>query len=118
MEEFSLMTMIAVFEEMFGRWLWWALVAAAAIITLSWIYVLIRDRAVSWRKFLLAQLSMPVGAVLAVWFVLWVTNSGLRDMGGPIDAIVLLGVAVLGAVGLSILVYVVQSMLKKPHTES
>ena len=118
MEEFSLMTMIAVFEEMFGRWLWWALVAAAAIITLSWIYVLIRDRAVSWRKFLLAQLSMPVGAVLAVIFVLWVTNSSLADIGGPIDAIVLLGVAVLGAVGLSILVYVVQSLLKKPQTDA
>ena len=118
MEEFSLMTMIAVFEEMFGRWLWWALVAVAVVITLAWLYVLIRDRAVSWRKFLLAQLSMPVGAVLAVIFVLWVTNSSLADIGGPIDAIVLLGVAVLGAVGLSILVYVVQSLLKKPQTDA
>ncbi len=118
MEEFSLMTLIAVFEEMFGRALWWVLVAVAAVITLAWLYVLIRDRAVSWRKFLLAQLSMPVGAVLAVIFVLWVTNSSLADIGGPIDVIVLLGVAVLGAVGLSILVYVAQSLLKKPQTDA
>ena len=102
---------------MFGRVLWWVLVAAAAVITLAWIYVLIRDRAVSWRKFLLAQLSMPVGAVLAVVFVLWITNSSLRDIGGPIDVIVLLGVAVLGAVGLSILVYVIQSLLRRPRPE-
>jgi hypothetical protein len=33
-------------------------------------------------------------------------------MGGPIDAIVLLGVAVLGAIGLAILVYTVQSLVR------
>lgn len=118
MEEFSLMTLIAVFEEMFGRTLWWVLLAGAVLITIAWIYVLIRDRAVSWRKFLLAQLSMPVGAVVAVVFILWITSSSLRDMGGPIDVLVLLGVAALGAVGLSILVYVVQSLLWPPKRES
>lgn len=118
MEEFSLLTLITVFEEMFGRALWWFLVAVAVAITLAWLYVLIRDRAVSWRKFLLAQLSMPVGAVGAVLFILWITNSGLRDIGGPIDVIVLLGVAVLGAIGLSILVYVAQSLLKRPSQDS
>ncbi|MGY6534014.1 MAG: DUF5368 domain-containing protein [Pararhodobacter sp.] len=118
MEEFSLLTFIAVFEEMFGRALWWTLVGLAVVITLAWVYVLVRDRAVSWRKFLLAQLSMPVGAVAAVIFILWITSSGLRDIGGPIDVIVLLGVAVLGAIGLSILVYVAQSLLKKPQNES
>jgi hypothetical protein len=110
MEDFSLGTFLAVFEEMFGRGLFWAMVAVAALITLAWIWVLIRDRALSMRKFLLAQLSMPFGAVAAVAFVLWITNSRLVDIGGPIDVIVLLGVAVLGAVGLSILVYVVQSL--------
>jgi len=112
MEEMTLGTLIAVFEEMFGRVLWWALVAAAVVVTLAWLYVLIRDRRVSWRKFLLAQLSMPVGAVGAVWFVMWITNSGMRDIGGPIDWIVLLGVAVAGAIGLAMLVYVAQSLLR------
>ena len=112
MEDFTLGTLIAVFEEMFGRALFWALVVAAVVITLAWVFVLVRDRRVSWRKFLLAQLSMPVGAVLAVWFVMWITNSGMRDIGGPIDWIVLLGVAALGAVGIAILVYVVQSLLR------
>ncbi|MCC5989475.1 MAG: DUF5368 domain-containing protein [Pararhodobacter sp.] len=118
MEDFSLMTLIAVFEEMFGRALWWVLVAVALVVTIAWLYVLFRDRAVSWRKFLLAQLSMPVGAVAAVVFILWITSSSLRDMGGPIDVLVLLGVAALGAVGLSILVYVVQSLLWPPMRES
>ena len=81
-------------------------------------FVLVRDRSVSWRKFLLAQLAMPVGAVAAVVFVFWITKSGMKDIGGAIDLIVLLGIAVAGAVGLAILVYTVQSLLRPPGRES
>ena len=112
MEEFSLMTLLAVFEEMFGRGLFWAMVLVAIAITLAYIYVLIRDRSMSMRKFLLAQLSMPFGGAAAVWFVMVMTNSGFRDIGGPIDWIVLLGVFVAGAIGFAILVYVVQSLMR------
>ncbi|MFP4043931.1 MAG: DUF5368 domain-containing protein [Rhodosalinus sp.] len=118
MEELTFTTMIAVFEEMFGPWLFWAMVVAALVITLLYVYVLIRDHSVSWRKFLLAQLAMPVGAIAAVLFVFWVTNSGFGDLGGPIDIIVLLGVAAAGAVGAAILVYTVQSMVAPPERES
>lgn len=114
MEDLTLATLVAVFEEMFGRTLFWVLVAAAVLITLAWIWVLIRDRAVSWRKFLLAQLSMPLGAVAAVWFVLTITRSGLQHLGGPIDWLVMVGVAVAGAVGAAVLVYVVQSLIRPP----
>jgi len=114
MKDLTLQTLLAVFEEMFGAGLFWAMVAVAVLITLGYLYVLIRDRAVSWRKFLLAQLSMPVGAVAAVAFVLWITRSGLRDIGGPIDAIVMLGIAAAGAVGFAVLIYTVQSLLKRP----
>lgn len=111
MKELNAETLIAVFEEMFGRGLFWAMVAAAVVVTVLYLYVLIRDRSVSWRKFLLAQLSMPVGAVAAVLFVQAVTHSGFSDVGGPIDVIVLLAVAALGAVGMAILVYVLESLL-------
>lgn len=115
MKDMTLSTLLAVFEEMFGRGLFWAMVAVAAVITLAYLVVLVRDRAVSWRKFLLAQLSMPVGAIAAVWFVMAVTDSHMRDIGGPIDWLVLLGIAVAGAVGLAILVYTVQSFLRPPQ---
>ena len=115
MEELTLGTMLAVFEEMFGFWLFWAMVVVAVLITLAYLYVLIRDRSLSMRKFLLAQLSMPFGAVAAVWFTLAVTNSKLADMGGPIDIITLLGVAVLGAVGLAILVYTLETLIAGPR---
>jgi hypothetical protein len=111
MEELTFGTMIAVFEEIFGRGLFWAMVVAAVLVTVGYIYVLFRDRTVSWRKFLWAQLSMPVGAVLAVVFVWVMTNSGLGDVGGPVDLIVLLGVAVMGAIGAAILVYTVESLV-------
>ncbi|NHB75973.1 DUF5368 domain-containing protein [Rhodobacter calidifons] len=112
MKELTLATLIAVGEEIFGRGLFWALVAAAVLVTALYLFVLIRDRAMSMRKFLVAQLSMPVGAVLAVWLVLAVTSSGLGDMGGPIDIIVLLAVATMGAIGMAILVYTVQSLVR------
>ena len=117
MKDLTFATLIAVFEEIFGRGLFWAMVAVAAIVTLAYLYVLVRDRSVSWRKFLLAQLSMPFGAVAAVLFVQVMTSSNLRDIGGPIDLIVLLGVAVMGAVGAAILVYTLQSLFFRKSTD-
>ncbi|MBJ3775885.1 DUF5368 domain-containing protein [Acuticoccus mangrovi] len=116
MKELTPSTLVAVFEEIFGRGLFWAMVVTAAVVTLAYFYVLIRDRRVSWQKFLFAQLSMPVGAVGAVFFVMWATHSEFADIGGPIDVIVLLAVAVAGAIGMAILVYTLESFLvrRKP----
>jgi hypothetical protein len=112
MKELTLQTLIAVFEEIFGRGLFWAMFVAAILVTGLYLYVLIRDRSMSMRKFLVAQLSMPIGAVAAVVFTQAVTNSGFGDIGGPIDVIVLLAVAALGAVGMAILVYTAQSLFR------
>ena len=112
MKELTLETLLAVFEEMFGRGLFWVMVAGAVVVTALYLYVLFRDRAMSMRKFLWAQLSMPVGAIVGVLFVFAVTDSGMRDIGGPIDLIVLLGIALVGAVGMAILVYTAQSLFR------
>lgn len=115
MKDMTFGTILGVFEEMFGIGLFWTLVAVAALVTVGYVYVLIRDHSISWRKFLLAQLSMPIGAILSVWFVLLVTNSKLTDLGGPVDIIVFLGIAVAGAIGIAILVYTVQSLMRPKH---
>jgi hypothetical protein len=112
MQELKFSTFLAVFEEMFGRGLFWMMVAVAVAITLAYVFVLIRDRSMSMRKFLLAQLSMPIGGVAAVAYVLTMTRSTLGHMGGPIDLIIMLGVFAAGAVGFAILVYVVQSLIR------
>ena len=118
MKELTFGTLIAVFEEIFGRGLFWTMVLVAAIVTLGYLYVLVRDRTLSMRKFLLAQISMPIGAIAAVLFVQAVTNSGFGDIGGPIDVIVLLAVAAMGAVGIAILVYTMQSLLRRETVET
>lgn len=118
MKDLTLGMMIAVWEEMFGPALFWGMAGAAALVTLLYLYVLIRDRRVSWRKFLLAQLAMPVGAAAAVAFVWQVTHSGLSDVGGPVDLIVLMGVAAAGAVGAAILVYTAQSLIRRPAPDA
>jgi uncharacterized membrane protein YhaH (DUF805 family) len=115
MKDLTFETLIAVFEEIFGRGLFWAMAVAAVVVTALYLFVLVRDRSISWRKFLLAQLSMPVGAVAAVWFVMMMTHSQLKDIGGPIDLLVFLGVAAGGAVGAAILVYTIQSLLAPPN---
>ncbi len=112
MKDMTFGTILAVFEEIFGIGLFWTMVAVAALVTAGYIYVLIRDHSISWRKFLLAQLSMPVGAILAIWFVLVMTSSKLSDLGGPVDIIVVLGIAVAGAIGTAILVYTIQSLIR------
>lgn len=114
MKDLTLSTLIAVFEEMFGGALFWFLVGAAILVSVAYIYVLVRDRSVSMRKFLLAQIAMPFGAIAAVMLVLGVTNSSLSDLGGPIDIIVFLGIAVMGAIGSAILVYTFQSLIWRP----
>ena len=67
-----------------------------------------------WAGFKPALTLFPLGqlrgAVAAVVFVQVMTSSELRDIGGPIDVIVLLGVAGMGAVGAAILVYTIQSL--------
>ena len=117
MKDLTFGTLIAVFEEIFGRGLFWAMVVAAVLVTLAYLFVLIRDRAVSWKKFLFAQLSMPFGAVLAVWFVMVMTKSKVSDLGGPVDLIVFLGIAAAGAVGMAILVYTLEALFGTKRTK-
>ncbi|MBK5933555.1 hypothetical protein C8N32_1016 [Rhodovulum imhoffii] len=115
MKDLTLETLLAVFEEMFGPLLFWAMVAVAAIITITFVFVLIRDRSLEGRTLVRAELSAPIGALAAIWFVQFMTNSGYSDVGGPVDLFVLLLTGVAGAVGLTILVYTVLALLPGKH---
>jgi hypothetical protein len=53
-----------------------------------------------------------------VLFVQAMTHSGFGDIGGPIDVIVLLAVAAMGAAGIAILVYTMQSLLRRETAET
>ncbi|MCO8145267.1 DUF5368 domain-containing protein [Rhodovulum tesquicola] len=114
MKELTFGTLIAVFEEMYGPWLFWAMVLVAAMITLAFIFVLIRDRSIEGRYLARAELTAPIGAIAAILFVQYITNSGFADIGGPIDVIVVLMIGVAGAGGLTFLAYVAQAFMRQP----
>ncbi|GAA0298826.1 DUF5368 domain-containing protein [Rhodovulum strictum] len=114
MKELTLETLIAVFEEMYGPWLFWAMVVVAALITVAFLYVLIRDRTIEGRYLARAELTAPIGAIAAILFVQYITSSGFSDIGGPIDVIVVLMIGVAGAGGLTFLVYVAQAFMRQP----
>ena len=113
MKELTLSTLLAVFEEVFGIGLFWTLVAVAAVITVAFLWVLLRDRRLKAVPLLQAELLAPVGAIASIWFVFAITSSGLKDIGGPIDIIVLLLIGIAGGVGSVILLYVMQSFLTR-----
>lgn len=115
MQVLTLGTVLAVFEEMLGTGLFWFMALAALVITCGYLFVLIRDRSLSMKKFLWAQVSMPFGAIVAILITLWATNSHVTDIGGPVDVIVFLGTAIVGAIGTSIFVYTIGSLFWPPE---
>jgi len=115
MKDLTIETLIAVFEEIFGFGLFWAMVAAAALGAVAFLYVLIRDRNLVSRRLVRAELLAPIGAFAAIWFVQAMTSSGFRDIGGPVDMIVLIAIGAAGAVGLTIFAYVAQALIGGPQ---
>jgi len=115
MKDLTFETLIAVFEEIFGFGLFWAMVVAAALGTAAFLYVLIRDRNLVSRRLVRAELLAPIGAFAAIWFVQAMTSSGFRDIGGPVDVIVLIVIGAAGAVGLTIFAYVAQALIGGPQ---
>lgn len=87
----------SVFEEKFGRWLFWALVVLVLAVVVALAFVLMRERRLQARRLILAELIGIVGGVAAVWLVQIMTNSRLADIGGAIDAIAIMGIWITGA---------------------
>ena len=105
MKELTLSTLLAVFEELFGAWLFWGLVAIALAVTMALVIVLVRERRLKTRRLILSELIGIAGGIAAVWLVQFVTSSRLADLGGPIDAIIIIGIWVAGAAGTLVAIY-------------
>ncbi|MCI5074822.1 DUF5368 domain-containing protein [Oricola sp.] len=118
MKDVSIGMFIAVFEEIFGAGLFWGMVAVAGLILLAFVWQILREHRLESRRFLRAELWAPVGAVAAILFVQFVTNSGFSDIGGPIDVIVLILIGSAGAIGLTILTYVLLGLLPGRQKEA
>jgi hypothetical protein len=111
MEQLSFSTLIAVFEEMFGRGLFWSLVTLAIAFTLGFLYLVARDRGLKAGRFVRDEFFAIFGGIAAVLFVQMITSSGFSDLGGPVDIIVVAGIWIAGAVGTLITIYVIQGFI-------
>jgi len=111
MKELEIGVFVAVFVEMLGPLLFWLMVAAIVVVTLGFVWVLIRDRGLDSKRLVRAQVVGVLGGVAAILFMQWITNSGFRDIGGPVDLMLVALIFVLGAIGTAILAYTVQAVL-------
>lgn len=118
MKELEIGVFVSVFVEMLGPVLFWLLVLAILVVTAAFVWVLVRDRGLDSKRLVRAQVVGLVGGLAAILFMQWITNSGFRDIGGPVDLLLVALIFVLGAIGGAILAYTVQAVvLGEPEPE-
>ena len=119
MEEMTLGTILAVFEEFFGKGQFWGMVAVALLVTIGYVYVLVRDREMSMRKFLAgatgdARRRHRSGLVRPVDDTLGPAAHGRTDR----CAVACWVFSPQGQSAFAILVYVAQSLMRGKQTGS
>ena len=105
MQEMDPKVFLAVFQEMFGLWLWVG-VALLALLGLALIVVLVRERGLVGRRLLQAQWAAVPGGFLAIAILIWMSSSRITDMGTPVDWLLLEAVFLGGLVLTTMVVYV------------
>jgi Na+-transporting NADH:ubiquinone oxidoreductase subunit NqrB len=101
MKELDLATFVAVFQEMLG-WTLWAFLGAATLGMLAFLYVLLRDHGVVARRLVWAEAFGVLGGVAAVLMMFVVTNSDPRDLGGPVDWLLVVGIFTVGLIATTV----------------
>jgi hypothetical protein len=112
MKELDLSVFLAVFEEMFGIWLWIGL-GGVVVAIVALIVVLVRDHGIRPRRLVWAEVVAVAGGVAAVLIMQQVTHSGFRDIGGPIDWVVGIAIFGAGAVGTLVAVYAALGLTRR-----
>ncbi len=120
MQELDPTVFVAVFIEMLGPALFWLLVAGAAVTTVAFFWVLVRDRGLYSRRFVRSEIIGLFGGAFAIWFMQYITNSGFRDIGGPVDWVLVIAIFAVGAIGTTLLAYTIWSVAggKKPEPDA
>ena len=113
MKELTTETLVAVLEEVFGFYVFWAMVVIGVLIIVAFVYLLLKERRLESGRFLYAEFVSPIGAIAAILFLQFITGTGFSDIGGPIDVILLVITGVFGALGLTILTYVIIGFSKQ-----
>lgn len=104
MQNFNPAMFLAVLHEMLGPLLW-LIIAGSVLATLAFLWLLIRDRGLVSRRFVMSELVGIAGGFGAVVFMQLVTQSRLADVGGPVDWLLVALIWLIGAIGTTVLVY-------------
>ncbi len=106
MKELDPLVFWSVFQEMLGFWLY-VIVAVALVATVLFLRAILQEHGLNARRFVWSQAVGLVGGLAALWFMWTITSSSIRDVGGPIDALVVVGIYLLGWGGATMLFYAV-----------
>ncbi|WP_127142793.1 DUF5368 family protein [Pelagibacterium montanilacus] len=104
MSTFDPAIIFTVLVEFFGPWLWLVLLLAAIGITL-FVLAWLRDRKLLVGRLQAALVLGILGGFAALAFTWWITHSSIGDVGGAIDAILVVGIWLAGFLGATILSY-------------
>jgi hypothetical protein len=83
------------------------------IATLAFLWVLVRDRGIVSGRLIWSEVLGIAGGVAAVLVMHAVTNSGFRDIGGPIDWVLTALIFLAGAVGTVVGAYALMGLLRR-----
>jgi len=111
MQELDPLVFWAVFREMLGGWLYVILVVAV-VATVLFVRAILQEHGLEARRLVWSQVAGLAGGVAAVAFMFWVTRSGLRDIGGPVDALLAVGIYLAGWGGATMLFYAVAGFVE------
>lgn len=111
MKELEIGVFASVFIEMLGPLLFWLLALATLLVTVAFVWVLIRDRGLDSRRLVRAQVLGLAGGLAAILAMQWITNSGFGDIGGTVDLMLVALIFILGTIGAAILAYTVQAVV-------
>ncbi|WGE34481.1 DUF5368 domain-containing protein [Actinobacillus genomosp. 1] len=115
MNSLELTMLISVVQEMLA-WAFYPLLILAVILTLALVILLVKEKGFHLKRLVQAEVVGFIGGFIGVFVLFWLTQSGLSDIGAPIDAFALLGTYAVNFVGFAVLYYTVKGWLFK-HTE-
>jgi hypothetical protein len=102
----------AVFGEMLGLWLW-PLAIVVVVTTLLFLRAVMQEHGLNARRFLWSQAAGLVGGLAALVFMWTITKSSVWDVGGAIDALMVVAIYLAGWAGATMLFYAASGFARR-----
>lgn len=110
MNDYQVSMLIGILEIMLGV-LFWPLMIGIVVVTLLFIFLLVKERQVFSRRLLHSEIVGFFGGWFALWMMALLSESRFTDAGGPIDWLIIVAVYIIGFIGSAILWYTLAGWL-------